>query len=153
MAGEVDAAVLAAAGLIRLGRGEQISELFDPARVLPAGGQGALGIETRTADPAIATMVRRAIHHEGDAACVAAERGLLARLEGGCQTPLAAWARLIDADTGTLQLHALVGRPDGTEIIRAERVGSVSDPAALGSAVGTELLSRGADHILRALSD
>jgi hydroxymethylbilane synthase len=152
MAGEVDAAVLAAAGLIRLGRGEQISELFDPARVLPAGGQGALGIETRTADPAIATMVRRAIHHEGDAACVAAERGLLARLEGGCQTPLAAWARLIDADTGTLQLHALVGRPDGTEIIRAERVGSVSDPAALGSAVGTELLSRGADHILRALS-
>jgi hydroxymethylbilane synthase len=150
MAGEVDAAVLAAAGLNRLGRAEQISELFDPARVIPAGGQGALGIETRTADPAIATMVRRAIHHEGDAACVAAERGLLARMEGGCQTPLAAHARLIDP--GTLELRALVGRPDGTDIIRAERVGSISDPAALGSAVGTELLSRGADHILRDLA-
>ena len=71
-------------------------------------------------------------------------------MEGGCQTPLAAHARLIDP--GTLELRALVGRPDGTDIIRAERVGSAGDPAALGAAVGTELLSRGADHILRDLA-
>ncbi len=147
--GQVDAAVLAAAGLRRLGRAEQISELFDPVQIIPAGGQGALGIETRAGDRDIAALVRRALHHEGDAACVAAERGLLARLQGGCQTPLAAHARLIEP--GTLELRALVGRPDGREILRAERVGSVSDPAALGSAVGTELLSRGADRILRDL--
>ena len=147
--GEVDAAVLAAAGLKRLGRAGQISELFDPARIIPAGGQGALGIETRADDAEIAALVRRALHHEGDATCVAAERALLARLQGGCQTPLAAHARL--TDPGTLELHALVGRPDGTDILRAERVGSASDPAALGSAVGTELLSRGADRILRGL--
>lgn len=147
--GQVDAAVLAAAGLRRLGRADQVSELFDPARIIPAGGQGALGIETRAGDREIIDLVRRALHHDGDAACVAAERGLLARLGGGCQTPLASYARLIEP--GTLELCALVGRPDGSEIIRAERVGSVVDPAALGSAVGTELLARGADRILRDL--
>lgn len=150
MSGEVDAAVLAAAGLRRLGRAESIAELFDPTAVVPAGGQGALGIETRAGDDDIAELVRRAIHHEGDAACVAAERGVLARLEGGCQTPLAAHARLLDP--GTLELRALIGRPDGSEIIRAERVGSVRDPAALGSALGTELLARGAERILRDLA-
>ena len=147
--GQVDAAVLAAAGLHRLGRAGQVSELFDPALVIPAGGQGALGIETRAGDPAIIDVVRRAIHHPADAACVAAERGLLARLGGSCQTPLAAHARLIEP--GTLELRALVGRPDGSEILRAERVGSVVDPAALGSALGTELIARGADRILRDL--
>ncbi|HEU5059757.1 MAG TPA: hydroxymethylbilane synthase [Kofleriaceae bacterium] len=149
MSGQVDAAVLAAAGLNRLGRAGQIAELFDPARIIPAGGQGALGIETRSDDSAIAELVRRALHHEEAAACVAAERALLARLQGGCQTPLAAHARL--TGPGTLELCALIGRPDGTEILRAERVGSAADPAALGSAVGTELLSRGADRILRDL--
>ena len=150
MSGQVDAAVLAAAGLKRLGRGNQIAELFDPALIIPAGGQGALGIETRSDDSETSALVRRAMHHDRDAACVAAERAVLARLQGGCQTPLAAHARLIDP--GPLELHALVGRPDGTGILRAERVGAASDPAALGSAVGTELLSRGADHILRDLS-
>jgi hydroxymethylbilane synthase len=150
MSGQVDAAVLAAAGLKRLGRANQISELFDPALIIPAGGQGALGIETRADDTETSELVRRALHHDRDAACVAAERAVLARLQGGCQTPLAAHARLIDP--ATLELHALVGRPDGTGILRAERVGAASDPAALGSAVGTELLSRGADHILRDLS-
>jgi len=148
--GQVDAAVLAAAGLRRLGRAGAISELFDPATIIPAGGQGALGIETRAGDHAIIAEVRRALHHEADAACVAAERALLARLGGGCQTPLAAHARLLNPDT--LELRALVGRPDGSELIRAERVGSVTDPAALGSAVGTELLSRGAERILRDLA-
>jgi hydroxymethylbilane synthase len=150
MSGQVDAAVLAAAGLKRLGRADQIAELFDPAEIIPAGGQGALGIETRADDSETSDLVRRALHHDRDAACVAAERAVLARLQGGCQTPLAAHARHVDP--GTLELHALVGRPDGTGIIRAERVGAASDPAALGSAVGTELLSRGADRILGDLS-
>jgi len=148
--GQVDAAVLAAAGLRRLGRADAISELFDPAHIIPAGGQGALGIETRAGDDEIIAEVRRALHHEADAGCVAAERALLARLGGGCQTPLAAHARLIDP--GTLELRALVGRPDGSQLLRAERVGAAGDPAALGSAVGTELLSRGADRILRDLA-
>jgi hydroxymethylbilane synthase len=147
--GQVDAAVLAAAGLRRLGRADSITELFDPAHIVPAGGQGALGIETRAGVQAIISEVRRAMHHDADAACVAAERGVLARLGGSCQTPLAAHARVVDG--GTLELRALVGRPDGSEIIRAERVGSLAGPAELGSAVGNELLARGADRILREL--
>ena len=149
LSGQVDAAVLAAAGLHRLGRSGQVSEFFDPALVIPAGGQGALGIETRAGDAELNDLVRRAIHHQVDADSVAAERGLSARLGGSCQTPLAAHARLIEP--GTLELRALVGRPDGSDLIRAERVGSVVDPAALGSAVGTELIARGADRILRDL--
>ncbi len=148
--GQVDAAVLAAAGLRRLGRADQVTELFDPAHIIPAGGQGALGIETREGDADLVDMVRRALHHDEDAACVAAERALLARLGGGCQTPLAAHARR--TEPGTLELRALVGRPDGTELIRAERCGSLVDPAALGSAVATELLARGADRILADLA-
>ena len=144
--GELDAVVLAAAGLRRLGHADRIAELLDPDSCVPAAGQGALGIETRAGDAELAALVRRAVHHDDTARCVAAERGFLAVLGGGCQTPIAAHARL---SGGELHLVALVGRPDGSEIIRGERRGPASDAERLGTELGVELLGRGAERILR----
>src|SRR5690349_3476293 len=86
--GDLDAVVLAAAGLGRLGHAARVTERLDPAVCLPAVGQGALGIETRTDDAALIEWVRATCHHDDDATCVAAERGFLAELSGGCQTPM-----------------------------------------------------------------
>src|SRR5690606_16801721 len=108
--GELDAAVLAAAGLRRLGHAGRIAELLEPDACVPAAGQGALGVETRADDAEVAGLVRRAVHHEDTDRRVAAERGFLAVLGGGCQTPIAAHARLAGDE---LHLVALVGRPDG----------------------------------------
>jgi hydroxymethylbilane synthase len=147
-AGELDAAVLAAAGLRRLGHDDRISELLDPSVCVPAGGQGALGIETREGDATVAALVRRAVHSDADAACVAAERGFTGRLGGGCQTPVAAHARSTD---GELHLVALIGRPDGTDIVRGERRGAAARGAELGADLAEELLGRGGARILREL--
>ncbi|HUS67231.1 MAG TPA: hydroxymethylbilane synthase [Kofleriaceae bacterium] len=146
-AGDLAAAVLAAAGLVRLGHEGRIAERFDPAVCVPAAGQGALGIETRADDAMLRALCRRVLQHDGDAACVTAERGFLARLGGGCQTPVAAHARL-SAGGAELSLTALVGRPDGSEIIRGERTGPAAQPAELGAALGDELMARGARRIL-----
>lgn len=148
--GDLAAAVLAAAGLRRLGHEGRISELLDPSVCVPAGGQGALGIETRAGDAAALELCRRAMHSDEDAAYVAAERGFTGRLGGGCQTPLAAHARPSGA-SGELHLVALIGRPDGTEIIRGERRGPLGDAARLGADLAVELLGRGGARILREL--
>ncbi|HWM86073.1 MAG TPA: hydroxymethylbilane synthase [Kofleriaceae bacterium] len=147
--GALDAAVLAAAGLRRLGHEGRISELLDPSVCVPAGGQGALGVETRADDADAAERARRAVHSDEDAACVAAERGFTGRLGGGCQTPLAAHAR--PTGGGELHLVALIGRPDGTEIIRDERRGPASRATELGTDLAEELLARGGARILRDL--
>jgi hydroxymethylbilane synthase len=146
--GDLAAAVLAAAGLRRLGHEARISELLDPSVCVPAAGQGALGIETRADDAATTDLVRRAVHSDGDAACVAAERGFTGRLGGGCQTPLAAHARLAGDQ---LHLVALIGRPDGTEIVQGERRGPSSRAAEMGADLAEELLGRGGARILRDL--
>jgi hydroxymethylbilane synthase len=146
--GDLDAAVLAAAGLRRLGHQDRISELLDPSTCVPAGGQGALGIETRADDAATAELVRGALNHDRDAACVSAERGFTGRLGGGCQTPVAAHAR---SSGDELHLVALIGRPDGTEIIRGERRGPAARAAALGADLAEEVLGRGGERILRDL--
>ena len=145
--GDLAAAVLAAAGLVRLGHEDRIAERFDPSICVPAAGQGALGIETRADDDLLRALCRRALQHDGDAACVSAERGFLARLGGGCQTPVAAYARL-SAGGAELSLTALVGRPDGSEIIRGERTGPAAHARELGAALGDELMARGARRIL-----
>jgi hydroxymethylbilane synthase len=147
--GDLDAAVLAAAGLRRLGHEARISELLDPSVCVPAGGQGALGVETRADDDATGDLARRAVHSDEDAACVLAERGFTGRLGGGCQTPLAAHAR--PAGDGELDLVALIGRPDGTEIIRGDRHGPAARAAELGAELADELLSAGGARILRDL--
>jgi hydroxymethylbilane synthase len=147
--GDLDAIVLAAAGLVRLGHGDRISERLEPTRCVPAVGQGVLGIETRTGDDGTRHLVRSSCHHEPDAICVAAERGFLAELGGGCQTPIAAHARL---DGDGLHLAGLIGRPDGSELVRGERRGPRDAPEALGRALAAELCDRGGRAILAALT-
>ena len=149
-AGEYDAIVLAAAGLIRLGHGDRISERLGFAVSLPATGQGALGLESREDDAVTRGRVERALHDPGAAACVGAERAFLRRIGGGCQTPLAAHARLEGDRPGgaTLELEALVGEPDGSHLLRERRGGPAGEGEALGVATAEALLARGADEIL-----
>ena len=148
--GEVDAAVLAAAGLSRLGHADRVAELFDPSVCLPAAGQGALGVEIRAGEDAVRELVRRAVHHEPAARCVAAERGFLGRLGGSCQTPLAAYAEL-GPDGAELHIAGMVGRLDGSEILRGERRGPAVEAEALGRGLAEDLIARGADRILAEL--
>jgi hydroxymethylbilane synthase len=146
--GDLDAIVLAAAGLRRLGYEGRISERLDPETVsIPAAGQGALGIETREGDGGTIQLLRDSCQHEDDATCVLAERGFLAELFGGCQAPMAAHARL---EGDQIRIIGLIGRPDGSEIIRGERRGPRAEATALGSALGRELLERGGAAILEA---
>ena len=145
--GEYDAIVLAAAGLIRLGHGARISERLPFDESLPAIGQGALGLETRGDDPDTMARVRRVLHDETTAACVIAERAFLARLHGGCQTPIAAHGTLVQ---GVLQMQGLVGATDGSQILRASTAGPPSSAASLGKALADQMLAQGAASLLAA---
>jgi hydroxymethylbilane synthase len=143
-AGSYEAVVLACAGIKRLGRGERATEVLDPGTLLPAVGQGALGIETRQDDAELNALVG-ALHHEPTACCVRAERAMLARLGGGCQVPVAAHARL---DGERLLVDGLCGHPSGAPIHRVEVVGARAEPEAAGRELAERLLARGADSIL-----
>jgi hydroxymethylbilane synthase len=157
--GRFDAVVLAAAGLLRLGHGPRISQRLPFEVCLPAIGQGAIGIEARADD--LALLGRLAcLHHAPTAAAVTAERAFLARLGGGCQTPIAAHAVLVAREAGLgegagkgeggrLRLAAMVGQPDGSQLLRGEREAAMAEAAAMGEALADELIGRGADRILR----
>jgi len=147
--GDYDAIILAAAGLIRLGFQSRIRARISPQDSLPAIGQGAIGIECRTDDPRVNTLISP-LHHGDTALRVRAERAMNARLHGGCQVPIAGHATLAG---GTLHLRGLVGTPDGTRVLRAAAEAPSSDPESLGAAVAAELLSQGAGVILSALQD
>lgn len=142
--GDYDAIILASAGLIRLELQERIAEYIDDTVSLPAGGQGAVGIECRNDDEKTKALLA-CLHHEDTASRVLAERALNRRLEGGCQVPIACYATLED---GQLHLRGLVGSEDGSEIIRAESNGPAIDCEQLGIKVAEELLSKGAGRIL-----
>ncbi len=146
-AGEYDAIILAAAGLNRLGLSHRISELISPTVSLPAVGQGAVGIECRRDCDWIHVLLRP-LDHPPSHLRVRAERALNAALEGGCQVPIAAFAEL---ELGRLRLRGLVGRSDGTELLRGEAVGSAEQPEILGQEVARQLIAQGADKILREL--
>jgi len=142
--GRFDAIILAAAGLRRLGWESKITQYIPEEMSLPAIGQGALGIEIRSDDP----DTREAVSFLNDretALAVRAERGFLKRLEGGCQVPIASHGR-VEGDKIVLQ--GMVGRPDGSEVIRGSAQGSISDPEALGVVLAEQLLGRGAMKIL-----
>lgn len=147
--GEYDAIILASAGLIRLGFAARIARRIDVEHSLPAGGQGAVGIELRTADTQVLELLQP-LHHEPTAQRVSAERALNQRLQGGCQVPIACYAEHI-AGTGRLWLRGLVGRPDGSLILRAEGEAAVTDAHELGVQVAEDLLSQGAAAILAAV--
>lgn len=145
--GEFDAIVLAAAGLLRLKLNERIAQFIPPEVSLPAGGQGAVGIECRE-DAAELIAMLQAMHHPDTADRVIAERALNRRLQGGCQVPIACYAEL---DGDQLHLRGLVGEVDGGRILRTERSGHRRDAESIGKAAAEDLLSQGADEILAAL--
>ncbi|HJZ86248.1 MAG TPA: hydroxymethylbilane synthase [Polyangia bacterium] len=146
--GRFDAIVLAAAGLARLGHTARVTEYLAPEVSLPAIGQGALAIEVRAGDAEVEPLVRR-LDHEPSARAVAAERAFLTRLGGSCQTPLAAYATW---DAGTLALDGMVGRTDGTEIVRDHIGGAAWSAEDLGRTLAERLLERGAARILADLA-
>lgn len=145
--GRLDAVVLAWAGLHRLGLHDRVTQRLEPPAILPAVGQGALGIECRADDAPTRALL--ALLDDGAAhAAVVAERRALAELEGGCMIPMAAWGRL--DDDGRLLLDASVFDPDGRSRISAGLTGSPSDPDDLGRRVAQALRDQGADAILDA---
>uniref|UniRef100_A4XNY8 Porphobilinogen deaminase n=2 Tax=Ectopseudomonas TaxID=3236654 RepID=A4XNY8_ECTM1 len=146
-AGEYDAIILAAAGLIRLGFQDRIRSSISAEDSLPAGGQGAVGIECRSADAEIHALLAP-LHHRETALRVTAERALNKRLNGGCQVPIACYALL---ENDQLWLRGLVGQPDGGLLLRAEHRAASSDAEALGVRVAEALLAQGAEAILKAV--
>ena len=146
-AGEYDAIVLATAGLLRLGFDARIRYPMPPEVSLPAGGQGAVGIECRSSDTELQALLVQ-LNDEGSALRVRAERALNTRLNGGCQVPIACYA---ERENGELWLRGLVGDPDGQRMLRAEARGPEAEPEALGIAVAEDLLAQGAQAILDAV--
>jgi hydroxymethylbilane synthase len=144
--GQFDAILLAAAGLKRLGWGNRISQILPPETMCPAVGQGALAIQTRAAGEALVAC--SALDDAGTHAAVAAERGLLAALGGGCQVPVGAYARILE---GRLHLLGVVVSPDGVQLVRAETVAEITDGAAAGERLGRQLLETGGRAILEAV--
>jgi hydroxymethylbilane synthase len=145
--GHHDAIILAAAGLIRLGFADRITQLLPFDVSLPAVSQGVLGIETRGDDDDTRALVREALHDEREGPRVAAERSFLARMGGSCQTPLAAHAYY---DGEALLVDALCGMPDGTRILRASLRGAPESAETLGIAAADALLAQGAAEIVAA---
>lgn len=145
--GQYDAIILACAGLIRLEMEDRIKQRISSSWILPAVGQGAVGLEARQDDEETLSLLS-ALHHQDTADRVTAERALNRRLEGGCQVPIASFAML---DGDTLHLQALVGEPDGSNIIRGDISGHRGEAEQLGIKLADDLLSRGAKEILEKL--
>lgn len=140
--GAYDALVLAAAGLLRLGRQDQITTWFDPDQMMPAPGQGALGVQRRSEDPEVEELLA-AIEQPEIRRTVLAERAFLARLGSGCSAPVGAWA---ESEGGEITLHAIVASADGRPPIRLRAAGS--DPLPLGSGLAEEALQQGAGEMI-----
>jgi hydroxymethylbilane synthase len=146
--GDLDAVVLARAGLARLGRLDVITETLDPLQVLPAPAQGALAVECRTGDARTRELVGR-LEDPAARACVVAERSTLATLEAGCSAPVAAYAEVAEGDDGPeLFLRASVTSIDGSDAVRGSATGPLSGAAALGRELAAELLDRGAAALM-----
>ncbi|MFF3851844.1 hydroxymethylbilane synthase [Micromonospora sp. NPDC002575] len=145
---DLDAVVLARAGLARLDRADVITETLDPMLMLPAPAQGALAVECRADDTDLVELLA-VLDHAPSRAAVAAERALLVTLEAGCSAPVAAYAELAEGDAGDeIYLRGAVISPDGTRDLRLSRTGTPADAAEIGKALAAELLELGADSIL-----
>ena len=145
--GEFDAIILAAAGLIRLDMQERIACELDVEHSLPAAGQGIVGIETRVDDVATSALLDK-LHHQETSYRVMAERALSARLDGGCQVPIAAFSQM---QGNTIWLRGLVATPDGKQIVTADASAHQNEAVDLGVKVAEMLLYRGAQGILKDL--
>lgn len=149
-AGDYDAIILASAGLMRLGMESRITQRISVQASLPAGGQGAVGVETRSDDERMRSLLAP-LHHGASAECVSAERAMNLKLQGGCQVPIACYAIADPQDPEQLWLRGLVGKPDGSVILRSEGRAPREQFDALGVSVAEHLLAQGAAEILRAV--
>ncbi len=147
--GELDAVVLAYAGLLRLGRAGEVTEILDPIQMLPAAAQGALAVECRADDEA-ALAVLAALDDADARASVAAERALLTALEAGCSAPVGALAEIAVDDDGELELflRASVTALDGSDAVRLSATGRVTDAEDVGRRLAADLLADGADRLM-----
>ncbi|MFT5894506.1 MAG: hydroxymethylbilane synthase, partial [bacterium] len=145
--GEYDAIILASAGLIRLGMHERIANELTVEDSLPAAGQGIVGIETREDDEANIALMDK-LHHQMSSYRVQAERALSARLDGGCQVPIAAFSQM---DGEKIWLRGLVASPDGRRVVTADATAHHNEAVDLGVKVAEMLLFRGANEILEEL--
>lgn len=143
--GDYDAIILAAAGIKRLGMPERIAQLIDYDELLPAIGQGAIGIECRADDPDIEALIAP-LNHRHTQLCVETERALSRRLFGGCQLPIAGQAIIAD---DTIILTALVARVDGSKVVKAEQHAASDEGDRIGAELAERLLAQGADEILK----
>lgn len=144
-AGEVEAVVLARAGLARIGRLDAVTEVIDPLQMLPAPGQGALAVECRASDDALAAMLAAALDDLGSRAAVAAERAFLAAVEAGCTAPVGA---LADVAEDELYLRGVIASLDGEEVFRQSMTGAVTDPGEVGRRLAREMFELGAADVL-----
>jgi len=146
--GDLDAVVLARAGLARLGRVGEATEVLDPLQVLPAPGQGALAVECRVGDE-LRDVVHNALDDAHSRACVEAERALLAELEAGCSAPVGALAEVAEGDLGDeLWVRAVALSPDGALSVRRSASGPLDDPVGLGQKLAAEMLADGAAELI-----
>ena len=144
--GEYDAIILAAAGIIRLGWADRITEFLPVNLSIPAIGQGALSIECREADREVLDMIAWLDHTESSL-CVRAERGFLKRLEGGCQVPIGAYA--VITGERMIEMEGFIASVDGKRMVRDTKKGSEENPEEIGIALAESLLSQGGEEILR----
>lgn len=142
--GQFDAIILAAAGIKRLGWSSRITEIIPDKVSLPAIGQGAIGIECRIRDEFINEIISPLNDHE-TSLCVRVERAFLKKLEGGCQVPIAAYARLVE---GRIVMDGLVGSIAGERIVKGHIEESAAHTEAIGIALAEDILSKGAREIL-----
>ena len=153
--GDLDAVVVARAGLARIGRLSDVTETLEPVQMLPAPAQGALAVECRIEDTALAALLAE-LDDPDTRAAVTAERALLAKLEAGCSAPVGAIAEVVESidDDGRvfeeLSLRACVAAADGSDVIRASGVGTPGRAAELGLSVAAELFDLGAREVMSA---
>jgi hydroxymethylbilane synthase len=149
--GEYDAVVLARAGLSRIGRLDEATEVLDPLQMLPAPGQGALAVECRDGDE-LAAVIAAAIDDSRSRAAVTAERAVLATLEGGCSAPIGALAEVVEGEQDEeLWVRAVALSPDGALSVRMSATGDPADAAGIGSRLGGEMLADGAARLTQDL--
>jgi hydroxymethylbilane synthase len=147
--GEYDAVVLARAGVARLGRLDEVTEVLDPLQMLPAPGQGALAVECRTSDTALVAEVCGALDDVRSRAAVTAERAVLAALEAGCSAPVGAMAEVAEGDDGDeLWVRAVALSHDGAVAVRRSATGSPEDAAGVGLRLAEEMLADGASTLI-----
>ena len=148
--GDLDAVVLARAGIARLGRLDEVTEVLDPLQMLPAPGQGALAVECRGDDAHLEAEVRAALDDERTRAAVSAERAVLAGLEAGCSAPVGALAEVAEGDDGDeLWLRAVALSLDGAVAVRRSATGSPAAGEELGRGLAQEMLDDGASALMQ----